>query len=90
MPRCPGLDTRFLKMGVHKCPHCGYEVEIFSDEIRVRCPKCKRYVYRDKVPSCVDWCRYARDCLGEERWKELKERMDEQQEKEGAKGGKSR
>ncbi|NOZ63799.1 MAG: phosphohydrolase [Caldiserica bacterium] len=69
--KCPGTDTRFLRVGVHKCPNCGYEVEIFSDEVRVKCPKCKKYVYREELPSCIDWCKYARQCIGEERWKEL-------------------
>jgi endogenous inhibitor of DNA gyrase (YacG/DUF329 family) len=47
-------------------------VEIFSDEIRVKCPKCGEKVYREQVPSCIDWCAKARECLGEERWKELR------------------
>ena len=89
MPNCPGVDTRFLKVGIHKCPHCGYEVEIFSDEIKVKCPKCKKDVYREKTPSCIDWCQYARQCLGEERWQELKKHMDEKQKEEHPKGGKT-
>jgi len=69
--KCPGLDTRFLKAENRKCNRCGYSVEIFSDEIRVRCPKCKNSVYRE-IPSCIDWCQYARQCIGEEKWKQLK------------------
>ena len=55
-----------------KCPNCGAEVEIFSDELRVRCQKCGTMVYREETPSCINWCAAARQCLGEERWKELK------------------
>ena len=55
----------------YKCPKCGYDVEIFSDEISRKCYKCGERVYREKVPSCLDWCASARDCVGEERWKEL-------------------
>jgi len=70
--KCPGQDSRNLRAALYKCPNCGYEVEIFSDEIKVKCYKCGEYVYRDKIPSCIDWCASARQCLGEERWKELR------------------
>ena len=70
--RCPGQDGRNLKVEVYKCPSCGHEVEIFSDETKAKCQKCGTKVYREKLPSCIEWCAYARQCLGEERWKELK------------------
>ena len=62
--KCPGVDPRFLKVESRRCPHCGYEVEIFSDEIRRRCPQCKKDVYRKDLSSCLDWCRYASQCKG--------------------------
>ncbi len=34
--RCPGQDVRNLRVELHKCPGCGADVEIFSDESRVR------------------------------------------------------
>jgi DNA-directed RNA polymerase subunit RPC12/RpoP len=70
--KCPGQDMRNLRVSVYKCQNCGHEVEIFSDEMRVKCPKCGEKVYRDKVPSCIDWCAKAKECLGEERWQELR------------------
>jgi DNA-directed RNA polymerase subunit RPC12/RpoP len=70
---CPGQDSRNLKVAVYKCPTCESEVEIFSDETRIRCRKCGKYVYRDKTPSCIDWCSQARECIGEERWKQIKD-----------------
>ncbi len=70
--KCPGQDFRNLRVSLYKCPNCGAEVEIFSDEIKVKCHKCGEKVYRDKIPSCIDWCASARQCLGEERWKELR------------------
>ena len=70
--KCPGQDMRKLRVSVYKCPACGAEVEIFSDEIKIRCQKCGEPVYRDKIPSCIDWCASARQCLGEERWRELR------------------
>lgn len=52
-----------------KCPNCGTEVEIWSDEIKVKCPKCKKTVMRKQGQSCLDWCKYAKECLGEEGYK---------------------
>ncbi len=69
--RCPGQDTRKLRVGLHKCPKCGTQVEIFSDESRIRCYKCGEMVHREKMPSCIDWCASARECLGEERWRQI-------------------
>jgi hypothetical protein len=28
-------------------------------------------VFREKTPSCIEWCSSARQCLGEERWQQL-------------------
>jgi DNA-directed RNA polymerase subunit RPC12/RpoP len=71
--KCPGRDFKNLTSSLYKCPHCGHEVEIFSDEARFRCSKCGEMVYRDQTPSCISWCASARQCLGEARWKELME-----------------
>jgi len=76
---CPGQDGRNLKVDIYKCPNCQNDVEIFSDENRIRCRKCGNYVYREKVPSCVEWCSKARECVGEERWKQLKGECEESQ-----------
>ncbi len=69
--RCPGQDMRNLRVELVKCPQCGKDVEIFSDEQRVRCPQCGHKINRGEVPSCINWCSKARECLGEERWKQL-------------------
>jgi len=69
--KCPGQDMRNLRVSVHKCPKCKSEVEIFSDELKAKCRKCGEYVYKEKVPSCIEWCASARQCLGEARWKEM-------------------
>ncbi len=70
--KCPGQDLRNLRVSLHKCPNCGTEVEIFSDELKVKCHKCGEKVYKEQTPSCIDWCASARQCLGEERWQELR------------------
>ena len=71
--QCPGQNPRNLRAALCKCPNCGAEVEIFSDEMRVKCGECGEYVYSVRIPSCIDWCASARQCLGEERWKELRD-----------------
>ncbi len=71
-PECPGQDRRNLKVELIVCPKCGYQVEMFSDEVKVLCPKCREQVCRERLPSCVDWCKHARECIGEERWKKLR------------------
>jgi NADH pyrophosphatase NudC (nudix superfamily) len=69
--QCPGQDSRNLRVFLVRCPNCDTEVEIFSDETKVRCYQCKELVYREQLPSCINWCASARECLGEERWKRL-------------------
>ncbi len=49
-------------MELIRCSKCGYPAEMFSDEIKVKCPKCKSAVSRRKLPSCLDWCKSARQC----------------------------
>ena len=44
---CPGFDSvRDLKSFVCKCPKCGTEKEIFSDEFNKKhvCPNCKEEI----------------------------------------------
>ena len=47
-----------------RCTFCGYELEIWTDEARVKCPGCKRTVIRKLAASCLDWCKYAKECFG--------------------------
>ena len=70
--QCPGQSNRCITVALKKCENCGYEVEIFSNELRAKCPKCGKYVFREKTPSCIDWCPAAKECIGEKKWKELK------------------
>lgn len=74
--KCPGVDTRFIRVEEQVCKNCGYEVEIFSDEIRTICPKCKTNIYRENIPSCIDWCSYAKQCIGQDKYEELKSRIE--------------
>ncbi len=49
---CPGFDQfRDLKSITFKCPNCGAEVEIFSDEYDKThvCPSCKQKIEFSKA-----------------------------------------
>ena len=64
--KCPGAKS-FLqpKPEMRRCPSCGEEVEIWTDETKTTCPACKATVMRQEVPSCLEWCQYAKECVGE-------------------------
>ncbi len=44
------------------CPHCGKEVEIFTNEQTMKCYFCGGTITREKRPTCFDWCKYAELC----------------------------
>ncbi len=69
--RCPGQDRRKAVAESIICAHCGYGAEIFSDEIQVQCAQCKQLICKERLPSCVQWCKAAKECVGEENYKRL-------------------
>ncbi len=75
--RCPGQFSQKIEAKVVECPNCGHLVEIFSDELRVLCPNCRKPVYQEAMPSCIDWCPAAEKCLGSERWRQIQEAREE-------------
>ena len=40
-------------------------IEIFSNDKSVKCERCGFTAYNDQQ-SCIDWCKYARECFGDE------------------------
>ena len=74
---CPGQHNQRLTASYHPCPVCGNLVEIFSDEVRVRCSACKAEVHKEQVPTCVQWCRAARQCVGPERYDAIMRELQE-------------
>ena len=62
--RCPGLSGQRLTSTILPCPKCGGEVEIFSDESKARCPRCRSPVYKGAVPTCAKWCKAGAECMG--------------------------
>lgn len=70
--KCAGaanLTTPTLK--VKKCPECNEDVEIFSTDLEVKCGTCGFIIYNE-LESCIQWCKYAKECVGEELYKRLK------------------
>jgi predicted RNA-binding Zn-ribbon protein involved in translation (DUF1610 family) len=67
LTHCPGIRDIIgpVQIIVRTCPACSEEVEFFSDETKVKCPKCGRTLHRDASPSCVTWCQYALKCIAD-------------------------
>ena len=69
--KCPGIDEiRRPTIQVKTCPNCGAKVELFSDEMKVACDGCGFIVYND-LESCIQWCKLAKECVGEEMYQKL-------------------
>ena len=67
MFECPGAKNFKQPQPENiKCPVCGNEVEIWTDEFQAICPKCKKTVGRQEGQSCLDWCKSAKECVGDE------------------------
>jgi hypothetical protein len=70
--KCPGsADLRTPTIKIKNCPACGGEVELFSIDMKVDCPACGQPVFNN-INSCIDYCRYAEECLGAETYQRLK------------------
>ena len=77
--RCPGsMAFAQPRIEIVRCPHCGDDAEVWTDEAEGKCRKCGQAVIRTATQSCIDWCKYARDCLGDEghkKYQEMKTRL---------------
>ena len=65
------------------CPNCGAEIEMFSVDTEMKCEKCGYTVYNDTL-SCVQWCKYARQCMGDEMVERLMAVVRQKKEREAA------
>ena len=64
---CPGSKNIRQPIPEYvKCHFCKAEVEIWSDEIKAKCPNCKQTVTREAGLSCLEWCKYAKECVGDQ------------------------
>ncbi len=76
-----------------KCPRCGHEIEIFSVDTDAVCENCGFKIYNDAL-NCVQWCQYARKCVGDEMYEHVmavaaeqkRRREEERAAKEQARG----
>jgi DNA-directed RNA polymerase subunit RPC12/RpoP len=81
LSQCPGARRiREPSPEYYTCPNCGAEVEVWSHELFYPCDNCKTPVFREKKASCIDWCQYAKECVGEETYNRLKGIADQSQQ----------
>lgn len=81
---CPGAK-RFKEPQPEniKCVFCSADVEIWTDEARTECPNCKKTVTRPEGQNCLDWCKYAKECVGPEIYdKYMKSKKDQGKKEE--------
>lgn len=65
------------------CPNCGAEIELFSIDTQMACEKCGFVVYNDTL-SCVQWCIYAKKCVGEEMYDHMMKIAEDQKQRREA------
>ncbi len=59
------------------CPVCGNLIEMFSIDTQMACENCGFVAYNDTL-SCVQWCKYAQKCVGEEMYDHMMEIAESQ------------
>jgi ribosomal protein S27AE len=70
--KCGGAaNLRTPTLEIKQCPECSREVEVFSNETEGRCGKCGFTIFNN-LESCIQWCKYAKECVGEELYNKLK------------------
>jgi len=72
-PRTPTIHEKV-------CPQCGEIIELFSIDTQVACDKCGFVAYNDTL-SCVQWCAFAKQCVGEEMYNQMMEIAAQQKRK---------
>ena len=60
------------------CPFCEKEIEIWTDEFRAVCPGCAKVVSR-AGQCCLDWCKAAKECVGEQVYKDYEKNKKEKE-----------
>lgn len=71
-PRTPTIHEKV-------CPRCGNLIELFSIDTEATCDNCGFVAYNDTL-SCVQWCAYARQCVGDEMYEHMMEIAAKQKE----------
>jgi len=79
--KCPGASNiRTPTIELKACPRCGAEIEMFSSDMQIDCPKCGFTIYND-LQSCIQWCKYAKECVGEEVYERLMKQASKEEQR---------
>ena len=70
---CPGsMRIKEPMPEIFICPGCGEEVEIWTHERTRKCISCGKSVSREIDSAwCIQWCHYAKECIGAEKYEAL-------------------
>ena len=83
MEGCQGKPQ--LQVFEKTCPNCGAEIEIFSVDTEATCEKCGFTIYNDTL-NCVQWCKYARQCVGDKMYEQMMKIAERQKAEKASKG----
>ena len=72
-PRTPTIIEKI-------CPQCGELIEMFSIDTQMACEKCGFIAYNDTL-SCVQWCKHAKQCVGEEMYGQMMKILESQKQR---------
>ena len=77
-----GCQGRSKTPEIHEkvCPNCGHTIEIFSIDTEAVCENCGQTIYNDTL-DCVQWCKYARQCVGDAMYDHMMEIAARQKER---------
>ena len=71
---CPGSKLfKEVKPEYFECPNCHNELEMWTDEPVIRCKHCGSFIRQKRGASCIDWCRYAKECVGVQKYERLRQ-----------------
>lgn len=79
-----GCQSKSKEISIEEriCPQCGHEIEIFSVDTEAACEHCGFVIYNDQL-SCVQWCKYGRQCVGDRMYENMMEIARRNIEKRG-------
>ena len=79
-----GCQSKSKEISIEEriCPQCGHDIEIFSVDTEAACEHCGFVIYNDQL-SCVQWCKYARQCVGDRMYENMMEIARRNIEKRG-------
>ena len=83
MEGCQGKPQ--LQVFEKTCPNCGAKIEIFSVDTEATCEKCGFTIYNDTL-NCVQWCKYARQCVGDKMYEQMMKIAERQKAAKASKG----